>query len=118
MNILELFARIGLKADQGPADNFLKTIKGIQGELGIQGFDGTQGTQGVQGSQGPQGPRGPQGDIGPTGPTLNIQGVGTGSILINNPDGSNNVYYSDILQITTDDNGIKTANITKIILAK
>lgn len=33
MNILELFARIGLKADQGPADTFLKTVKGIQGEL-------------------------------------------------------------------------------------
>lgn len=33
MNILELFARIGLKADQAPADAFLKTVKGIQGEL-------------------------------------------------------------------------------------
>ncbi len=33
INILELFARIGLKADQGPADAFLKTVKGIQGEL-------------------------------------------------------------------------------------
>lgn len=33
MNILELFAHIGLKADQQPADNFAKAVKGIKGEL-------------------------------------------------------------------------------------
>lgn len=33
MNILELFAHIGLKADTGPADNFLKSIGGIKGQL-------------------------------------------------------------------------------------
>jgi len=33
VNILELFARIGLKADQQPADNFAKAVKGIKGEL-------------------------------------------------------------------------------------
>jgi len=33
MNILELFAHIGLKADTEPADRFLKGIKGISNEL-------------------------------------------------------------------------------------
>jgi hypothetical protein len=33
MNILELFARIGLKADTGPANQFLGTVKNIQGQL-------------------------------------------------------------------------------------
>lgn len=33
MNILDLFARIGLKADTGPANDFLKSITGIKGGL-------------------------------------------------------------------------------------
>ncbi|MFA5659363.1 MAG: hypothetical protein WC900_08775 [Oscillospiraceae bacterium] len=33
MNILDLFAHIGLKADTGPANEFLKTITGTQGQL-------------------------------------------------------------------------------------
>ena len=33
MNILELFARIGLKADQGPADTFLKTVNSIKKDI-------------------------------------------------------------------------------------
>lgn len=33
MNILELFAHIGLKADQGAADGFLKSVNGIKGGL-------------------------------------------------------------------------------------
>ena len=34
MNIANLFARIGLKADQAKADNFLKSVKGIKMALG------------------------------------------------------------------------------------
>ena len=33
MNILELFARIGLKADTAPAENFDKAVKGIKSSL-------------------------------------------------------------------------------------
>lgn len=33
MNILDLFARIGLKADTGPANNFLKSVNGIKSGL-------------------------------------------------------------------------------------
>ena len=37
---------------------------------------------------------GNNGPTGPTGSTLNIQGLGTGSVLVNNPPGSTNIYYN------------------------
>ena len=48
---------------------------------------------------GPTGKIGPIGPIGPTGPTLNIIGEGIGSILLNNPTDSNDVYYSNQLRV-------------------
>jgi hypothetical protein len=52
------------------------------------------------------GPTGYTGITGPTGPTLPIQGPGTGSILLQNPDNSN-VYTSTHLQIL--DNSISVS---------
>ena len=43
------------------------------------------------GPTGPAGSMGPTGETGPTGPTLPIIGPGEGSMLVNNPPGSDNV---------------------------
>lgn len=37
---------------------------------------------------------------GPAGSTLPILGSGVGSVLLNNPTGSNNVYFNDILKVS------------------
>lgn len=62
---------------------------------------GTDGKQGPIGPVGIQGPTGPTGPTGATGPTLNIIGIGTGSVLLTNPGNTGNVYYNSILNVSS-----------------
>ena len=74
--------------------------------LGSKKCCNTKGDQGPQGPQGPGGPIGPVGIQGPTGPALDIIGEGfTGAFLLNFPDGSNDIYYSNIMRILETDGG-------------
>ena len=52
------------------------------------------------------------GATGATGPGLSILGDGIGSILLNNPPGSNNVYYNDVLAVSLDETGANQINIS------
>ena len=65
------------------------------------------------GPTGPAGSMGPTGETGPTGPTLPIIGPGEGSMLVNNPPGSDNVYYTDAIAYTNQEINIG-ANIIPV----
>jgi hypothetical protein len=67
---------------------------GPTGPQGFTGADGPQGPQGFTGADGPQGPQGPTGSQGFT-----IPESGTGFILLVNPTGSNDVFFSNSLNI-------------------
>jgi hypothetical protein len=69
---------------------------GLQGPQGFTGSDGTQGSQGLTGADGPQGF---QGFTGPTGTLGNINTANTGTLMIVNPTGSNNVFFASTAQI-------------------
>jgi hypothetical protein len=74
-------------------------------EIGATGPIGPTGTQGPTGETGATGP---DGATGPTGTTLSILGESTGSILLVNPTGSNSVYYSNNLFLTSSNISIKS----------
>jgi hypothetical protein len=88
--------------------------QGFTGSIGPQGFNGSIGTTGFTGATGPRGIDGTASNTGSTGPqgftgaTLKIQGENTGTILLNNPYGSDDVYYNNVLTI---DNGIENTEI-------
>lgn len=116
--MIRLFTRIaqqvaieGPPGERGPrgrpgrdGDQGAQGIPGFTGATGPQGIPGTgatgdTGATGSRGFTGETGETGATGTTGATGPTLNIQGTGIGSILVNNPPGSNNVFYSNTLSI-------------------
>jgi hypothetical protein len=101
------------------------TGAGATGETGATGATGPTGATGSTGSTGPTGAgeTGSTGATGATGPTgaVQILGAGSGSVLINGPTGSNNVYYNDTLQlgvsgstafVSVDGNLYPAANLT------
>lgn len=99
--------------------NYLSQKECCRTKGGPQGADGKQGPEGPIGPYGYTGPTGPIGSTGrscrgPTGPTgpagiLGITG-GTGYILLNNPEGSDNVYYSSMLRVQDSSNIIVNGN--------
>lgn len=85
-----------------PSENII--LSNIDGNLAVTEPSGSffiSGT-GHTGPTGPQGDTGPQGEAstvtGPTGTFSNISTANTGSVMLVNPIGSNNIFYSNTLQ--------------------
>ena len=105
----------GPQGETGPEGPQGETgAEGPQGETGPEGPQGETGAEGPEGPQGETGVEGPQGSQGPTG-DINIQGAGTGSVLIEN-DGS--VFVSPILstseEVLSVDGTVSSLNIAGI----
>ena len=79
---------------------------------GVATYSHMHTTFGIPGVTGTQGPTGPHGPTGPTGPGVQILGPGTGAILLNNPTGTNNAYYSNLLTI----DGVTAINVSTNIV--
>ena len=93
----------GVTGTTGPTGTTGRT--GATGRTGVTGSTGMTGSTGITGTTGTTGRRGATGHTGSVGPTgrVGIEGIiplgATGSMLLNYPTGSNDVYTTDTIQV-------------------